>query len=352
VKIGVLLGDDIGHEVVPECIKVMKAAASRTGLAIDWRPLPIGKRGHEQHGDTLPAATEAALHELDGWVMGPIGHAAYPRNDPTWVIPPVRKKFELFAAVRPSRSYPSVASIHKEVDIAFVRELTEGMLYSETVVAGAPEFRPNDDITVAMRVITRKGSNRVAREAFEIARTRKRKKVTAAHKEPVYRLACGMFAEECRKVARQYPDVTFEEAMIDTISMKLVMAPQQYDVIVTTNQFGDILSDIGAGLVGGLGLAPGLCVGERQAMAQATHGSAPDIAGRNIANPYAMIMSGQMLLAWLGRKRGEPKAIAAADKMQTALDRIVTEAKHVTRDIGGKASTQEMGDAIAAAVMQ
>ena len=122
-----------------------------------------------------------------------------------------------------------------------MRELTEGMLYSETVVAGAPEFRPNDDITVAMRVITRKGSNRVAREAFEIARTRPRKKVTAAHKEPVYRLACGMFAEECRKVAREYPDVTFEEAMIDTISMKLVMAPQQYDVVVTTNQFGDIL---------------------------------------------------------------------------------------------------------------
>ncbi len=186
------------------------------------------------------------------------------------------------------------------------------MLYSETVVAGAPEFRPNDDITVAMRVITRKGSNRVAREAFEIARTRPRKKVTAAHKEPVYRLACGMFAEECRKVAREYPDVTFEEAMIDTISMKLVMAPQQYDVVVTSNQFGDILTDIGAGLVGGLGLAPGLCVGERQAMAQATHGSAPDIAGRNIANPYAMIASGQMLLAFLGRKHNEPKATAAA----------------------------------------
>ena len=204
-------------------------------------------------GNTLPPSTEAALWKLDGWIMGPIGHAAYPRNDPTWVMPPVRKKYELFAAIRPSRSYPSVKSIHKDVDIVFLRELSEGMLYSETVVAGAPEFRPNDDITVAMRVITRKGSNRVAREAFEIARTRKRKKVTAAHKEPVYRLACGMFAEECRKVAREYPDVTFEEAMIDTISMKLVMAPQQYDVVVTTNQFGDILTDIGAGLVGGLG---------------------------------------------------------------------------------------------------
>src|SRR5712672_3397266 len=127
-----------------------------------------------------------------------------------------------------------------------------------------------------------------------------------------------MFAEECRKVAKEYPDVAFEEAMIDTISMKLVMAPQQYDVVVTTNQFGDILTDIGAGLAGGLGLGPGLCVGEKQAMAQATHGSAPDISGRNIANPYAMIISGQMLLGWLGRKHGEPKASAAASRILAA----------------------------------
>ena len=352
MKIGILLGDDIGGEVVPECVKVIKAAASRSKLKIDWHSLPIGRAGHEEYGDTLPALTEEALHKLDGWVLGPIGHASYPRNDPTWVMPPIRKKFELFAAVRPSRSYANLNSIHKDVDIVFVRELTEGMLYSETVVAGAPEFRPNDDITVAMRVITRKGANRVALEAFEVARTRKRKKVTAAHKEPVYRLACGMFAEECRKVARKFPDVAFEESMIDTISMKLVMAPQQYDVIVTTNQFGDILSDIGAGLVGGLGLAPGLCVGQRQAMAQATHGSAPDIAGRSIANPYAMIMSGQMLLAWLGRKHGEPKATAAADCMHKAINKVMTEAKHLTADLGGKASTQEMGDAIVTAVMQ
>ncbi|TMH58073.1 MAG: isocitrate/isopropylmalate dehydrogenase family protein [Betaproteobacteria bacterium] len=350
MKIGILFGDDIGLEVVPECIKVMRAAASRAGLAVDWLPLPIGKRGHEEHGNTLPAVTEEALRELDGWVMGPIGHAAYPRGDPTWVMPPVRKKFELFAAVRPSRSYASLASVHKDVDIVFVRELTEGMLYSETVVAGAPEFRPNDEITIATRVITRKGSSRVAREAFEIARTRARKKVTAAHKEPVYRLACGMFAEECRKMAREYPDVKFEEAMIDTISMKLVMTPQQYDVVVTTNQFGDILTDIGAGLVGGLGLAPGLCVGERQAMAQATHGSAPDIAGRNIANPYAMIMSGQMLLAWLGRRHNEPRAAEAAQRIQNAVTSLFQEARHLTRDLGGSASTQEMGDAIAALV--
>ena len=350
MKIGILLGDDIGLEVVPECVKVMKAAAARTGLAIDWHEFPIGKAGHEQHGDTLPKVTEAGLRALDGWIMGPIGHNAYPRGDATWVMPPVRKRFDLFAALRPALSHPNIPSVHKNVDIAFFRELTEGMLYSETVVAGLSEFRPNDDITVAMRVITRKGSNRVAREAFEMARTRKRKKVTAAHKEPVYRLACGMFAEECRKVAKDYPDVAFEEMMIDSIAMKLVVEPQRFDVVVTTNQFGDILTDIGAGLVGGLGLAPGLCVGERQAMAQATHGSAPDISGRNIANPYAMIMSGQMLMGWLGRRHGEPKAGAAAELMQKAVTQVIAEGKHLTQDLGGSASTTAMGDAIAAAV--
>jgi 3-isopropylmalate dehydrogenase len=350
LRIGILPGDDIGLEVVPECIKVMKAAAACERLAVEWHELPIGKRGHELHGHTLPAVTEQALRDLDGWVMGPIGHAAYPRGDATWVMPPVRKKLDLFAAVRPALSHAAIGSIHQNVDIVFLRELTEGMLYSETVVAGLPEFRPNDEITVAMRVITRKGSSRVAREAFEIARTRRRRKVTAAHKEPVYRLACGMFAEECRKVAREYPDVAFDEMMIDSISMKLVTAPQQFDVVVTTNQFGDILTDIGAGLVGGLGLAPGLCVGERQAMAQATHGSAPDIAGRGIANPYAMIVSGQMLLAWLGRKRAEPKATAAAARIEAAVAAVIAAGRHLTRDLGGRAGTTEMGDAIAAAV--
>ncbi|MBX6425045.1 MAG: isocitrate/isopropylmalate dehydrogenase family protein, partial [Variibacter sp.] len=172
MKLGILLGDDIGPEVVPECVKVMKAAATRTGLAIEWHPLPIGKAGHEAHGHTLPAVTEQTLRELHGWVMGPIGHAAYPRNDPTWIMPPVRKRFDLFAALRPARAWPNVASIHKGVDIVFVREISEGMMSPSLTAAGGPEMRPNDEITVGMRVITRKGSNRVAREAFEIARTR------------------------------------------------------------------------------------------------------------------------------------------------------------------------------------
>jgi len=265
-------------------------------------------------------------------------------------MPPLRKRLDLYASIKPVKSYPNIPSIHKNVDIVFLREVTEGMQSSDTVFAGAGEFRPNDEITIASRVITRKGSRRVALEAFEIARTRPRKTVASVHKEPVYRLACGMFAEECRKLAKEYPDVRLTEVLVDGFAMKLVMNPQQFDVVVTTNQFGDILTDEGAGVVGGLGLAPGLCVGERLAMSQATHGSAPDIAGRNIANPYALIMSGMMLFEWLGRKRREPKATQAAKLIDAAVDRIIAEAKHLTPDLGGRAGTTEMGDAIAATI--
>jgi 3-isopropylmalate dehydrogenase len=298
----------------------------------------------------MPDVTVEGLRQTDGFITGPIGHNAYPRNDPTWIMPPVRKKFDMYANVKPVKSYQNIPSIHKDVDIVFLREVTEGMQGSGTVVAGNAEFRPNDEISIGSRVVTRKGASRVAREAFEIARTRKRKKVTAVHKEPVYRLVCGMFAEECRKMAKNYPDVELEEVLVDGFAMKLVMKPQQYDVVVTTNQFGDILTDEGAGLVGGLGLAPGLVVGDEYAMAQATHGSAPDIAGRNIANPYAMIMSGKMLFEWLGRKKGEPKATAAAKLIDYAMDTVISEATSLTGDLGGKASTTEMGDAVVEAV--
>ena len=352
MKIGVLMGDDIGYEVVPECTKVLKEVASCTGLNVEWVDLPIGKEGHEKHGNTTPDITVQELKNTDGWIMGPIGHRAYPRNDPTWVMPPIRKIFDLFANVKPVKSYKNIPSVHKNVDIIFLREVTEGMQSWDTSVSGSGEFRPNDEISIGSRIITRKGSRRIAIEAFKIARTRERKLVTAVHKEAVYRLTCGMFAEECRKVAEEFPDVQFDEIHIDTIAAHLVMDPSQFDVVVTTNQFGDILTDLGAGLVGGLGLAPGLCVGERQAMAQATHGSAPDISGQNIANPYAMIMSGKMLLEWLGQKHNEPKASRAANLMDAAMDKVISEELVVTRDLGGKASTKEMGDAVSTAIME
>lgn len=353
MKIGVLPGDDIGLEVVPVCVSVMTAAAARTGLNIEWRPLPIGRKAHEEFGQTLPEVTIEGLADVDGWILGPIGHAAYPKNKPGWTgMPPLRKMFDLFASVKPVVAYDNIPSVHKNVDIVFLREVTEGMQSNSVVSGGSGEFRPNDEISIGTRVVTRKGARRVAREAFEIARTRQVKRVTAVHKKAVYRLVCGMFAEECQNVSVDFPDVNFDEIHVDTIAAKLVMAPQHYDVIVTTNQFGDILTDLGAGLVGGLGLAPGLCVGEHQAMAQATHGSAPDIGGQNIANPYALIQSGKMLLEWLGRKHSEPRATEAANLINKAMTQIISEARVLTQDIGGSASTTEMGEAIIRAIDQ
>jgi len=352
LKIGILNGDDIGLEVVPECVKAMRAAAQKTGLEIDWHPVPIGRKALDELGHTLPPGTLEKLDTLDGWVLGPIGHQAYPKGLPNVINPhPIlRKHYDLFANIRPAKSYPGLPALYKDVDLIIVRENNEGFPPDRNVYMGNGEFRPTPDMTIGIRVITRQGSRKVARAAFELARTRPRKKMTAVHKDTVFKLGCGMFAEECRALAREYPDVAYDEVLVDTFAMKLVMKPQQFDVVVTTNTFGDILSDAAAGLVGGLGLAPGLSAGPQRAMAQATHGSAPDIAGRNIANPYAMIMSGQMLLAWLGHKHNEPRAVRAAERMEAAMESVIQEGRWLTGDLGGKASTTQMGDAVAQAI--
>ncbi|MDR3520839.1 MAG: isocitrate/isopropylmalate dehydrogenase family protein [Acidocella sp.] len=352
MKIGILEGDDIGHEVVPETVKIMRAAAKVTNLEIDWQPIPIGRAALDSLGTTLPSDTLSRLEALDGWILGPIGHQAYPKiPEAVNPHPILRKHFDLFANIRPVRSYPGIPSVHQNVDLVIVRENNEGFQPDRNVVAGSGEFRPTNDVTISVRVITRAGSSKVAREAFELARSRK-KQLTVVHKDTVFKLGCGMFVEECKRIALEFPDVMMSEAIVDTFAMRLVMTPQKYDVVVTTNMFGDILTDEAAGLVGGLGLAPGLCAGPHRAMAQATHGSAPDIAGRNIANPYAMIMSGQMLLDWLGRKHDNQAALHAAGLIERAVNKIMTERKTLTGDLGGTAKTSEMGDAIAAAILQ
>jgi 3-isopropylmalate dehydrogenase len=350
MKIGVLNGDDIGHEVVPETVKVLRAAAAITGLEIDWVNMPIGRQALDTLGTTLPADTLDRLETLDGWILGPIGHMAYPKRPEAINPHPIlRKHFDLFANIRPAKSYPSLPSVHQDVDLIIVRENNEGFQPDRNVVAGSGEFRPTEDVTISVRVITRAGSSKVARAAFDLARTR-RKHLTAVHKDTVFKLGCGMFAEECRKLAAEYPDVTYDEAIVDTFAMRLVMTPQRYDVVVTTNMFGDILTDEAAGLVGGLGLAPGLCAGPRHAMAQATHGSAPDIAGRGVANPYAMIMSGKMLIGWLGHRRQNQAAIQAAALVEAAMERVIADRRALTPDLGGTASTSAMGDAVADAL--
>jgi 3-isopropylmalate dehydrogenase len=340
LELGVLEGDDIGHEVVPASVQVASAAAEKHGLRIDWRPMPAGRRALDTHGSTLPPGTLETLAKMDGFVLGPIGHREYPKVPGAINPHPImRKHFNLFANVRPTRSYPDIGCLRDDVDLVIVRENNEGFQPDRNVVAGSGEFRPSEDMTISVRVITRKGSDRVARVALALARSR-RKKLTVVHKNTVFKLGCGMFVEECLKAAQDFPDVEVNEVIVDTMAMRLVRDPQNFDVVVTTNMFGDILTDEAAGLVGGLGMAPGLCIGDGDfAMAQATHGSAPDIAGQGKANPYAMVDSTRMLLDWLGRRKGIPEAVAAAASMEQGLTRALGDAKARTGDIRGQGTT-------------
>ena len=353
LTIGILEGDDIGHEVVPAAVAVAQTAAERYGVAVEWRPMPIGRRALDSHGSTLPEGTLETLGAMDGWILGPIGHRAYPKV-PAAINPhPIlRKHFDLFANVRPTRSYPDIGCLYDDVDLVIVRENNEGFQPDRNVVMGSGEFRPTDDLTISVRVISRKGSRKVARAALEIARHR-RKRLTIVHKNTVFKLGCGMFVEECYKAAQEYPDVKVDEVIVDTMAMRLVRDPQTFDVIVTTNMFGDILTDEAAGLVGGLGMAPGLCIGDGNvAMAQATHGSAPDIAGKGLANPYAMIESTRMMLDWLGRDRTVPQAVAAAASMGQATTAALADPASRTKDIRGTGTAADMTRAIIRGIEQ
>ena len=349
-----MLGDDIGLEVVPEAVRVMGAAAKAEGLSLTFTTLPIGWSSYLESGNTLPTRTLEGLAGLEGFLLGPIGHAAYPKGDPNCINPHpvIRKRFDLYANHRPTRSVPGVTPI-QGIDLLIVRENNEGFQPDRNMIAGSGEFQATEDAAFSIRVITRQGSERVARAAFEAARRRgMRRRVTAIHKRTVFKLTDGLFMKTVEEVAAGYPDIRLEQYQVDTFAMHLVMRPQEFDVVLCTNLFGDILSDEAAGLVGGLGLAPGLNVGESRAMAQATHGSAPDIAGRGIANPYAMIASGAMLLDWLGARRQEPALEAAASRIQRALDRILQDPRTRTPDLGGSASTEAMGRAAAAACQE
>jgi 3-isopropylmalate dehydrogenase len=351
LRLGVLEGDDIGHEIVPAAVRVAEAAAARTGLTIEWTPLPIGRRALDSHGHTMPEGTLDTLAALDGWILGPIGHRDYPKVPEAINPHPIlRKHFDLFANVRPTRSYPGIGCLHDDIDLVIVRENNEGFQPDRNVVAGSGEFRPTEDVTISVRVISKAGSSKVARAALELARAR-RKRLTLVHKNTVFKLGCGMFVDSCYEVAREYPDVTVDECIVDTFAMKLVREPQSFDTVVTTNMFGDILTDEAAGLVGGLGMAPGLCIGRGSlAMAQATHGSAPDIAGKGIANPYAMIESTRMLLDWLGRAQGVSPAVEAAAAMRAAIDQALADPATRTRDIAGTADLEGMTQAILSAL--
>ena len=350
LTLGVLEGDDIGHEIVPASVEIATTAAAQVGLEIDWVPLPIGRRALETVGHTLPDRTLETLERLDGWILGPIGHREYPKvPEAVNPHPILRKRFDLFGNVRPTRSFPDIGCFFDDIDLVIVRENNEGFQPDRNVVAGCGEFRPTEDVTISVRVISREGSRKVAEAALAIAASRPRKKLTLVHKDTVFKLGCGMFVEECYRAAENFPEVEVDEVIVDTFALRLLRDPQSFDTVVTTNMFGDILTDEAAGLVGGLGMAPGLSVGRGDiAMAQATHGSAPDIAGKGIANPYAMVESTRMLLDWLGTRRAIASATAAAELMLTGIEGALADPATRTPDIRGTGSQRDMIEGILA----
>lgn len=348
-RIGVLYGDGIGPEIVAAAVRVLDAAMAKApGLTWDFVNLPMGWAAIKEMGTPMPKTTKEALTHCDGWIMGPHDSVSYPPELKGMIAPSgeLRHDFDLYANVRPSRNFPGIDAMAKGTDIIIVRENTEGFYPDRNMYAGQGEWMPTPDTAISVGVFTRKAAERVAHWACRLAVTR-RKHVTIVHKANVIRFGTGLFLEACRNIARQYPEVQVDDYHIDAMTAHLVRHPQDFDVIVTTNMFGDILSDLAGELTGSLGMSPSINAGDDRAMAQAAHGSAPDIAGRGIGNPIGEILSSAMLLGWMAERHQD----ARLTTVQRAIERAVAatlESGIRTPDLGGQATTDELADAVIA----
>jgi 3-isopropylmalate dehydrogenase len=350
-RLAVLNGDGIGPEIVPASVKILDAAVAAAGApAIAWQELPLGRTAIDTHGTAVPEETLEALDNVDGWLLGPHDSAAYPEPHKSLLNPSgtIRKHFGLFANIRPAKAFRGGNAIVEGTDLVIVRENTEGFYADRNTFAGTGEMMPTPDVAIMHGIITRAATTRIAHEAFKLAMTRD-KRVTIVHKANVLKMTTGLFRDVCRDVAKEYPEVSVNDFHIDAATVHLVRRANKFDVIVTENMFGDILSDLAGEVAGSLGIAPSINSSDTHAMAQASHGSAPDIAGKNIANPIAMILSSAMLLRWLGAKFDDAQILAAADKVEAAVDLAVLEGT-VTPDMGGTTGTSEFADAVVAAV--
>lgn len=323
-------GDGIGPEVSAAVVRIVEAA----GVECQWETYYAGAQALEKFGDTLPKELLDSIRRnrvaLKGPITTPVGKGF------TSVNVGLRKTLDLYANLRPIKALPNVPCRYPEVDLVVVRENTED-LYSgieHVVVPGVVE---------SIKVITEKASTRIARFAFEHARLEGRKKVTAIHKANIMKLSDGLFLDCFRNVATDYPEIEADDKIVDNACMQLVMRPEQFDIMLLENLYGDIVSDLGAGLIGGLGLVPGANIGELGAIFEAVHGSAPDIAGQGVANPTALLQSGILMLRYLNERD-------AAERIQHALFKVLQEGRVRTRDIGGTARTTEYADAIIAAM--
>jgi isocitrate dehydrogenase (NAD+) len=329
-RIVLIPGDGIGPEVTEAARRVVDAV----GLDIEWQQFLAGQAALDQLGAPLPAETLAAVRSADATLKGP---TATPSGTGfRSVNVELRQKLQLFANYRPARSLPGVPSRYRDVDLIIVRENTEG-LYSgleHEVVPGVVE---------SLRVITEPASERIARFAFETARGQGRQRVTCVHKANILKLSDGLFLRTCRRVAEGFPEIKFDDSIVDAAAMKLVINPQAFDVMVMENLFGDIISDLAAGLVGGLGLTGSANVGYDVAVFEAVHGSAPDIAGKGVANPTGLILSAVLMLSYLGEKE-------AASRIERAVRGVFAKGDVRTGDLGGSSTTTQFVDAVLAAM--
>jgi 3-isopropylmalate dehydrogenase len=350
-RLGVMLGDGIGPEIVPASVRVVDAALAAAGAEpVEWQELPLGASAIEEHGSAIPSATMETLAGLDGWLLGPHDSAAYPEPFRSQLNPSgaIRKHFDLYANIRPARGFEGGTAIAPDTDLVIVRENTQGFYADRSTYAGTGEFMPSPDVAVAMGIFTRPAIERIARTAFELAR-RRRSKVTIVHKANVLQLSSGLFKRVSLEVAQGYPEVAVDDFHIDAMTVHLLRRASAFDVVVAENMFGDILSDMAGELAGSLGIAPSINASDDRCMAQASHGSAPDIAGRGLANPIAMILSSGMLLDWLGTRHGDARALDAAVRVDSGV-RAAVRAGVSTCDLGGTASTEEFTDAVVARI--
>lgn len=351
MKLLVLPGDGVGPEITAAALAVLDAAAARRPLELERETAPIGLAALAAHGTTLPAGVLERARAADGVILGPIDHLRYPPRDRGGVnvSAALRTGLDLYANIRPARTRPGLRGPVGEFDLVIVRENTEGFYPDRNMYAGSGEFMPDPDTALAVRKISAAACRRVARRSFALAR-RRRRRVTAIHKANNFILSDGLFLREVRAAAADFPDVALDEVLVDAAAALLVREPARFDVLCTTNFHGDILSDLAAELSGSLGLAGSLNAGDRHACAQAQHGSAPDLAGRDRVNPSAMLLSVAMLLDWLAARRRRPDLAAAAGSISAAVDRTLANPATRTADLGGPLGTRAFTAAVTAAL--
>jgi isocitrate/isopropylmalate dehydrogenase len=348
MRIVVLPGDGIGPEISVATLTVLDAVNSAFGLGLGFETHQIGLARLKAEGSTFPDSVLMAARESDGIILGPVSHSDYPPRAEGGinVSSELRIALDLYANIRPSRTRTGLPHWGRTpMDLVIVRENTEGFYSDRNMHMGIGEFMPTPDLALSVRKITAEGSRRIAHAAFEIA-SRRRGRVTAVHKANVIKISEALFLREVRKVANDFPGVKYEEQLIDSMAALLVRDAARFDVVVTTNMFGDILSDEAAELAGSLGLAGAINAGRDHCMAQAQHGSAPDIAGRDKANPTSLILSAAMLLEWLGRRHVNERLRQAGKLIDAAVDATIANPAQRTADIGGPMGTKAFAAAV------